>query len=116
MQTFRGLRRKLAQFRICLERDVRAGVVPPEAFAEVDGCYAELDSALEAARIELEAAGPPSGELVGSCMAAHAALGRRMFRATRQHEARALVLVAARQRAAARALLHELRGELVSAA
>jgi hypothetical protein len=118
MHTFRGVRQRLAEYRIYLERDTRSGLVSAALRPRVEACYAALESSLESARIELEAAGPRAQEhdLIDRCVTAHAELGRRMFRATRSPDATALCSMAARLPIAARVLVDDLRGELARAA
>jgi hypothetical protein len=83
---FSDARRRLAEYRICLERDVDGGLIPAPAFAAVDACYLSLSATLDTARIELEAAGPAAQEqaLMGRFLGAWGELARTMFAATYQ--------------------------------
>jgi hypothetical protein len=107
--------RQLVEHRLCLERDVAAGIVPVAGFAAVDGVFGELSTLLEAARVELEAAGPAALEpgfvvpFVGGC----GALDRQMFSAMYgELDPVRLGQLAAELRAEGRALLESLRARV----
>lgn len=86
MRTFSEARRRLAQYRICLERDVEGGIIPAPSFAAVDACYVSLSTMLDSARIELEAAGPAVWEraVMALFLAGWGRLARNMFAAMYQ--------------------------------
>ena len=104
------VRRRLAQHRICLERDTAAGIIPRPAFAAIDGCYDDLMRLLETARVELEAVGPAlEPEFVGLFVGGCARLDRQMFAAMyRSGPAAELSALAARLRREARTLREHL--------
>ena len=86
MLKFSDAGRRLAQYRICLERDVEGGIIPAPAFAAVDACYLSLSAMLDAARIELEAAGPAVQEraFMAVFLEGWGRLARHMFAAVYQ--------------------------------
>ncbi len=84
MGTFRGAMRQVAEYRIRLEHDVAAGIIPTSASAAVDACYVSIVAMLESARVELEAAGPRAQEqifMIGF-VGGWITLARQMFMAT----------------------------------
>jgi len=85
MRTFSDASLRLAEYRICLERDVAAGIIPEPAFARVDACYVSISTMLEIARVELEAAGPARERAFTTrFVGGGAALARCMYKATRR--------------------------------
>jgi hypothetical protein len=84
MTGFGNARRRVAQFRICLERDAERGLVPEGNVAPADACYTRIEAILDAARVELEAAGPEAydPEFVCLFLSSMNMLGRRMSQAT----------------------------------
>lgn len=105
-----GLRR-IAQYRLCLERDTERGIVAAEAAAAVDRGFVDLAGLLESARIEVEGAGrSPHDGLARHFAAACDDLGRRLFvAACREPDARRLEATAAELTARALALVERLR-------
>lgn len=86
MRTFSEAGRRLAEYRICLERDVEGGIIPAPAFVAVDACYVSLSTMLDSARIELEAAGPAVQEpaFIARFLGGWSKLARHMFAAMYQ--------------------------------
>lgn len=119
MGTFSDTRRRLTEYRICLEFDVGAGIIQAPAAVSIDACYASLYVLLETARVELEAAGPEAHDaaFVNMFVDRCAALGRRMFRAMyRQRNVLELERTAADVRSKARVLMEHLRARVERAA
>jgi len=111
MRTFSDARRRLAEYRIRLERDVEAGIIPAPAFAAVDACYVNISTMLEKARVELEAAGPDAWErsFMTRFVGGGTTLARCMFTAThRQADPEQLERTAAEVSGKARTLLESL--------
>ncbi|MCH7946118.1 MAG: hypothetical protein IIC73_08925 [Armatimonadetes bacterium] len=111
MRTFSDATRRLAEYRICLERDVEAGIIPGTASAAVDACYVSLSTMLESARVELEAAGPDAQEqpFMDRFVGSWATLARHMFTAMyRQGDPRDLERTAAHVTGSGRALIEYL--------
>lgn len=109
---FAGARRRVEQWRICLERDVNSGIIPAQAQNEVDRCYVTVALLLDEASVEMEAVGSLShrdeergAQFVEGCLS----LAQRMSGAT-YSEACPLAL----RRAAARlcAQARDLRRDL----
>lgn len=108
MREFSAARRRLAEYRICLERDVAAGLIPAPAFVAVDACYASLSTMLESARVKLEAAGPEVQQeaFATRCAGGWTRLARHMFAAMyRQRDPAELERVAAEISGKSRALM-----------
>lgn len=119
MQTFGDARRRLAEYRICLERDVRSGRVPAPAAVAVDECYVSLAGILDEARLQLEAAGPAAqdGAFMGLFVSGCVMLGRRLARAVeRREEPGALQALAVEVTVKARELMDHLWMRLERAA
>jgi len=111
MKTFGYARRRLAEYRICLEQEVQSGVLPAPSAAVVDDCYVSLVDILDEARLQLEAAGPAAqdGAFMGLFVSGCLMLGRRVSRAVerREHPA-ALGALAEEVTAKARELMEHL--------
>ena len=83
VSSFVGARRRIAQCRICLERDASLGIIPV-ASQDDDRCYLAVATILDDARVEIKAAGPRldrdgmfGEEFIGGCLV----LAQCMFRA-----------------------------------
>jgi hypothetical protein len=99
MTGFGDARRQVAQFRICLERDAERALVPESSVAPADACYRRFEAILDAARVELEAAGPEAYDpgFLRLFVSSMNMLARRMSQATwRQREPLQLRATAAR--------------------
>ncbi len=108
---FSDARRRLAEYRICLERDVEDGIIPAPAFAVVDACYVSLSVMLDSARIELEAAGPEAQEraLIARFLGGSGQLARHMFAVTyQQRDLQELERTAAYVSGRGRAMMEQL--------
>lgn len=120
MNRFDRLARRVAQYRICLERDVKGGLLDARAQAPVATCFVALERLLESARIEIEGAWPGRDArvrlerlVVGGC----AALARRMFELmARRADATTLVAAARAIRIETLALEQRLQARLRRAA
>lgn len=117
--TFRSLTRRLVEHRLCLERDVRAGIIPAAALTVVDRAYTDMANRLEVARVEIEAAGPSVRSasvvpgFIGSCARMEQQLYAALYTGARRP---ALERSVARVRASGEALLERLRAHLDCAA
>jgi len=108
---FSDAHRRLAEYRICLERDVEGGIIPAPVFATVDACYVNLSATLDWARVELEAAGLAKQEEVrmGQFLRGWGRLATRMFAATYQeHDLEELERTAAEVTAGGRVVVERL--------
>ncbi|HJO05629.1 MAG TPA: hypothetical protein QGG47_16800 [Acidobacteriota bacterium] len=113
---FSGAHWRIAQCRICLERDASSGIIPATAQLDVDGCYVAVARVLDEASVEIEAAGARlDGEerfveqFVGECLL----LTQGMFRAMyTERSPRALCRVADRLGARAVGLREHLWARL----
>lgn len=108
---FSDAHRRLAEYRICLERDVEGGIIPAPVFTTVDACYANLSVILDWARVELEAAGLATQQEVrmGQFLRGWSRLATRMFAAThQQHDLEKLERTAAEVAAGGRAVVERL--------
>lgn len=119
MSSMDTVARRIARYRVCLERDAQRGAVTAAAQAAIDGGMAALGGVLESARIELEGAGAAaSARGMGDplvCGCATLALG--LFHAARRGTDAALLArrVETAHRESGR-LLDQLRRQLESAA
>ncbi len=75
VSSFVVARRRIAQCRICLERDTSLRLIPAAAQDDVDRCYLAVATILDDARVEIEAAGPRLDrdvvfreEFIGGCL------------------------------------------------
>ncbi len=87
VSSFVVARRRIAQCRICLERDASLGIIPAAAQADVDRCYLAVATILDDARVEIEAAGPRLDrdgmfreEFIGGCLVLAQCMFRAMYR------------------------------------
>jgi hypothetical protein len=104
-----GLRR-IAQYRLCLERDVDRGIIRAEAAEAIDRCFVSLAGCLESARVAIEGAGAvPEEGFAGHFAAACGDLARQLFVAMyREPDPRRLAGVAASLKGEALGLVEHL--------
>lgn len=110
MSTFdQGLRR-IAQYRLCLERDAGRGIVAVDAADAVDRCFVSLAGFLESARVAVEGAGgSPQDGFARHFAAACGELARSLFVAMyRESDARRLEALTGDVRRQARSLVEHL--------
>lgn len=84
---FSPIYRRIAQYRLCLERDAGSGIIPAGCVDDIDACFKSIAATLELGRAELEGAGPGAdrdgavgGQLLSGCASLALAMFGAMYR------------------------------------
>jgi hypothetical protein len=109
---------RIVQYRICLERDARRGIIAGSVAGQLDRCFRDLGDRLEFARVELEGAGlGRRRRLAGAFVTACAELARSLFLAIyREPDSRKLIARSESLDAEAVQLTNRLKARLHRAA